>query len=253
MHWELWDTESGNLVEDFDTEAEALQGVRELLAVNRADYIDFLVLGAMYDEGESRHEELPPVLAGTELQSRLAELAQDAVAETSRKVHERIRKWLAEENWGVRRVDDPQATFNIMATLPEGPDVNIFQYKDHADRITISQHWELDKQFRFEVANLPVSVQKDIVYGIFRDVSIMGIEFFGFDVPPTDMRFRAYVYFDGLTKDILVQRVLLTIRALHLAIRTFIRAFEENNQSAETAARLLDLIPPAGGSLTLAS
>jgi hypothetical protein len=36
--------------------------------VNRPDYIHDLALSAMYDEGESRDEELPPVLRGAELQ-----------------------------------------------------------------------------------------------------------------------------------------------------------------------------------------
>ena len=120
MHWEIWDVESKNLVEDFDTEAEALQAVREILAVNRPDYIDALAVGAMYDEGEPRHEELPPILRGSGLKSRLAEIAQDEVANASRSVHDRIRMWLTEERWHIRDVDDPQASFNVMATLRTG-------------------------------------------------------------------------------------------------------------------------------------
>jgi hypothetical protein len=34
--YELWDTESRNLLDDFDTEAEALHAVRELVALNGA-------------------------------------------------------------------------------------------------------------------------------------------------------------------------------------------------------------------------
>jgi hypothetical protein len=200
-------------------------------------YDDLRALGAEIESSATEDAELPPPM----------------VDEATRAVHERIREWLAEEGWDVRDVGDPQATFNVMATLPDGPNVNVFHYKDHADRITVSQHWKLDEQFRSEVSELSVNVQKEVVYSIFRDVSIMGVEFFGFDVPSTDMTFRAYVYFDGLTKDALVQRVYLTIRALHLAIRTFIRVLEENNQSVEMASKLLHLVRPTDGPLTVAS
>jgi hypothetical protein len=253
MYWELWDVGSKNLVEDFETEDEALRAVREILAANSPDLLDALVLVAMYDDGEPREVELPPALKGAELQARLAELAQEAVADASRAVHERIRTWLAEEGWDVRKVDDPQSSFNVMATLQSGPNVNVFQYKDHVDQITLSQHWLYDNGFRSAISQLPENNLKDIVWNIYRDVSIMGVEFYGFDTPSTEMTLRTYIYFDGLTKDALIQRILLTIRALHLAIRTFIRAFEENDQSVDEASKLLHLVSPTGGSLTVAS
>ena len=253
MHWELWDRESANLVEEFDSEEEALQGVREILAVNGPDLLDSLALGAMYDEGEPRNDELPPVLAGAELQARLAEITQAERADASRAMHERIRKWMAEEGWDVRDVDDPQASFNVMATLQSGPNVNIFQYKHHVDRITFSQHWLFDAEFQSAISRLPEPVVRAAVWNIYRDVSMMGVEFSGLDTPTTEMTMRAYVFFDGLTKDTFVQRALLTIRALSLAIRTFFRALEEHDHSSEAAARLLRVVPQTAGPLTVAS
>src|SRR4051812_11262732 len=101
MHWELWDRLSANLIEEFGSEEEALQGVREMLAVNRPDLIDELSVGATYDEGEPHDVELPPSLYGENLKARLAELALDSAAEASRKAHGQIRKWMAEEHWSV--------------------------------------------------------------------------------------------------------------------------------------------------------
>jgi len=34
MHYELWDTESGNLLDDFDTQGDALGSVRSLMLLN---------------------------------------------------------------------------------------------------------------------------------------------------------------------------------------------------------------------------
>ena len=44
MHFELWDLQSRNLLADFDTEADALAGVRDLLAINAPDMADELIL-----------------------------------------------------------------------------------------------------------------------------------------------------------------------------------------------------------------
>jgi hypothetical protein len=199
-------------------------------------YEDLRALGFKMEADTTEDAEPPPV-----------------VDESTRVVHQRIRKWLAEEDWHVRDVDDPQAIFNVMATLPNGPNVNIFQYKHHVDRITLSHHWLFDDEFRSAICQLPEGSLRDVVWTIYRDVTTMGAEFIGLDTPSTEMTIRAYVYFDGLTKDSFIQRTLLTIRALALAIRTFFRALEEHGRSSEVTAQLLRFVPPTDGPLTVAS
>jgi hypothetical protein len=44
MHYELWDTVSRNLLDDFGTEAEALEGIGALLAINEPPMAEGLVL-----------------------------------------------------------------------------------------------------------------------------------------------------------------------------------------------------------------
>jgi hypothetical protein len=51
--YELWDTETRNLVETFESEADALEAVRELVALNRAVYPGALALVFENDEGRS--------------------------------------------------------------------------------------------------------------------------------------------------------------------------------------------------------
>src|SRR4051794_33276443 len=104
MHWEIWDRQSANLIEEFDSEEEALRAVREMLAVNGPDLVDELSVGAGYDEGEPHDVALPPALRDETLKARLAEMAQDEVTETTHKVHKRIREWLVEEEWAFDEV-----------------------------------------------------------------------------------------------------------------------------------------------------
>ena len=66
MHWELWDTESGNLVGTRDTEAEGLALVRELVGKGwPAD-----VLSLMVEDESQAVESLPPAISGAALLRR---------------------------------------------------------------------------------------------------------------------------------------------------------------------------------------
>jgi len=203
--------------------------LREIVVPIRTDFADYA----------SRMGDAVGTLARVEDRSELDvyDDLSNSPAETACKVHQKIRKWLAEERWGVREVDDPKSVFNVMATLPSGPDVNIFHYKNHIDCITLSQHLHYPDELQAAFDQLlPGDLLRDLVWSIYRDVSMMGIEFSGFDTPSTEMTLRAYVYFDGLTKDAFIQRVLLTVRAVALTIRTFSRALE-----AQSSAEKLDL------------
>jgi hypothetical protein len=49
--YELWDTKSGNLLDDFDTEAEALEAVRGLIALNGPMCTEFMALTRAHRDG----------------------------------------------------------------------------------------------------------------------------------------------------------------------------------------------------------
>jgi len=71
MHYELWALNTGNLIRDYDTEAEALVTVRDLLADGWSP--DDLGLHLEFDEGEDGDEaQLPPPLVGAALAARAA-------------------------------------------------------------------------------------------------------------------------------------------------------------------------------------
>ena len=54
MFYVLWDVQSGNMISDFDSEAEALAAVRELLSANQPAYAAALALGRTGDDGETQ-------------------------------------------------------------------------------------------------------------------------------------------------------------------------------------------------------
>jgi hypothetical protein len=253
MHWELWDKERNAIVGTFVSEIEALRGIRKMLAERSPDYVDSLVLGAMYDEGAPRHTELPPVLEGAALRFRLAESGQSGSGDSAaRAVHERIRLWLAEEDWYVEDVPDPPSSLNLMVTLQGGKVVNIFQRKDHVDHITVVQHWVFEDTLRSALAGLSTDVQHEILEGLYRDVMLAGVDLGGLSIPPHEMRYAAFVYFDGLTKDALVQRILLILRALALSIQTIARGIGQPPAAVSRGLRQIhrseDILVGGGGS-----
>ena len=79
MHWELWDTESGNLVGDYPTEAAALTIVRDALRRHGPAIAVTLDLGAQYDDESVTDDDLPPVLSGGDLIARAEYDAADSL------------------------------------------------------------------------------------------------------------------------------------------------------------------------------
>jgi len=71
FHWELWDTETGNLVGDYDSEDEALAVVRDALRRLGPAAIAPLALGAEHDDEGGVDDDLPPVVQGQDLVARL--------------------------------------------------------------------------------------------------------------------------------------------------------------------------------------
>ena len=71
MTYELWHTGSGNFLEDFESEEEALAAIRDYLRANGPDMVDDLALGAVPSTGLTGSAETPPFLRGAELLARI--------------------------------------------------------------------------------------------------------------------------------------------------------------------------------------
>jgi hypothetical protein len=65
MSFELWDTDTGNLIEAFDDEVSALIAARELIGLNADVYPTMLTLLAVDERGE-----LSTVASGDDLGAR---------------------------------------------------------------------------------------------------------------------------------------------------------------------------------------
>lgn len=91
--YELWDVESGNRLERFDSESAALRAARELLELNGDDLVEVLMLGA-FRRDETGVVERLPVLGGDALLARIRSLdpVLQSVAPTAVKQARRPRE-----------------------------------------------------------------------------------------------------------------------------------------------------------------
>jgi uncharacterized protein (DUF433 family) len=103
MHWELWALNTGNLIRNYDTEAEALATARAFLADGWS--VNDLGLHLDFDEGgEGDDDQLPPALYGASLRERLTEVPIPGIERTpgvcggSARIRKfRIPVWLLEQ------------------------------------------------------------------------------------------------------------------------------------------------------------
>jgi hypothetical protein len=188
-------------------------------------YEDLRVLGVKMEPGAAKSPEQTP-----------------DVDDTTRAVHDRIRKWLGEEGCHIQEIPNPTAMLNIVVTLQNGQGLRILQSKDHADRITIAKQLRLGSAFREELLELPVVDRREMLWEIRRDCTILGIDLEGLEFPTESIWHIVCVYFDGLTKDVLFQRILQVLRALALSINALIRGFERAERP-ESAEKLRHLVP----------
>ncbi len=72
MHWELWSVDTANLVGTFDTEAEGLALVRELVGKGWP----VAALSLMVEDETVPIDALPPAVTGAELARRAETLAK---------------------------------------------------------------------------------------------------------------------------------------------------------------------------------
>jgi hypothetical protein len=168
------------------------------------------------------------------------------------KVREQIRKWLAEEGLLMEYFRDADSRFNLRVFLSGEQTVNIVQPISKADSVIIATHILLQDEMGVGFAKLPPQRQRDVILDLLRDLSLLGVEFRGIGNPLTAIHFFVPIFFDGLTKDILVHRMQLVSRALILSAGIFLHALEELDESdrpLEATARLLRFVDPTADGL----
>lgn len=255
MHWELWDTGSGNLIESFSSEEDGLMGIRELLAINEPSFIDDLALGAVWDECESAANPLPPTLEGEALVARLRAPADGAVHPEAAppadgspllQTPDQIGVWASILGYHVDRMDDPNAVFNLAVREPEGLAVHVAQMRGREDLILIAGSVAFDDANSARLQRLAPDRRAAFLWELRLELLKMGVQFYGIELPIHRVGISAPIYEDGLTRDAFVERLFRVKRALLFILWAYERTME--SQSLDASAQPVEAPPSLSGS-----
>ena len=148
------------------------------------------------------------------------------VDDATRAVHQRIRRWLAEEGCQIQDIRNPNSLFYIAVRLQGGQGIRMLQSVTDLDRIVIAQQVLLSADSQVALAQIPPTDLNDLVWGLRRDATMAGVDLEGLESPLQALWHLASVYFDGLTKDTLFQRIMLVVRAAALSAHTLARGLD---------------------------
>lgn len=137
---------------------------------------------------------------------------------TPKKAQNLIRKWLLEGGYKIQLINDPHAHFNILAEDKDGKKVNIAQSKGKDDVIGINTAALLLDSQKEELNNMDENERSKILWQIRLSLINKNVGFSPIGLPLDFIKVSQVIYYDGLTKDNFMQRLLLVYRALLLVM-----------------------------------
>jgi hypothetical protein len=228
-----------------DPEGSEAVHLTAIVDLEEPDEVTDLVLDRMMEL--LIEDNLPIYVIPVRTPERRAAMREAASREISRAmppaddVHEKIRRWLAEEGINTEDRPEPASTFNLKVTVRTGVVMNVCQ-PAHAPTSVGILSSPFPEQFYSEFRGLPVSTQRSILREVRRDLLMMGMEFSGLDVPLEKVLYSTVIYLDGLMKDAFMQRLNLVHRSVVLSAQTFTHGFERAGHAVEGVSGLLRLV-----------
>lgn len=133
-------------------------------------------------------------------------ITQDAVA-----VRDKIKTWLVQEGLFKAELEDESLNFQIAAEYPAGSGryLSVIQPKEHEDMIVIISRIMLAESHQKAFAALPIPEKERLKWQMRFDLLFQDSSF---EIQPAgadmrSIRFNREIYYDGLTKDRLMQAI----------------------------------------------
>ena len=145
---------------------------------------------------------------------------------TRDQVQERIQGWLVEENYAVKVQEDPKAYFVIAAQHPAGIGLAVGQEIGKKDRLLIQGGLNFDEDTRSRLRNLPEKDRENLLWDIRFSLINIGVQFVIVNGKlPTAIQISKLLYYDGLSKDRLMELTQKVTDATLLVLWKFQRKF----------------------------
>lgn len=231
MHWQLWDTDSGNLMACYQTEHEARHGVRDVLAANTPDLFDALALGAMPDDREAGDVPLSPILEGDKLRDWLSREAETIPSSLGEPPAACVARWLGDLGLNPEAVIDGQTASNHRVVIGSRYSLHVLRVRAHDDHSLLVSRLDIGA-YADRFAALSERSRFLLVQGLRAELLRSAVEFAGIDDRLDHVELSVRLYDDGLTKDALYRRVTQVMDAVLLVVVLVQSAFDAPAEAA---------------------
>jgi hypothetical protein len=143
------------------------------------------------------------------------------------KVKSNIQKWLLEDGYKIESQPNQDTLFRFVATDRTGIKTIIVQPKLMLDQIVIGAGIQFDNAQQSALQTLENKNRLDFLWDLRFGLLNLDVGFNGVAMPLKGIEITKTIYYDGLTKDALLQRVSNIKRAVIFTMWTFDRKFGE--------------------------
>lgn len=153
------------------------------------------------------------------------------------KVKSNIQKWLLEDGYKIESQPDQNMLFRFIVTDKSGIKTIIAQPMLILDQVVIGAGINVDNTQQSLLQTLENKERLDFLWDLRFGLLDLDVGFQGISLPLKGIEISKTIYYDGLTKDALLQKVSNVRRAVIFAMWTFDRKFGEAKPKSDLMVR----------------
>lgn len=153
------------------------------------------------------------------------------------KVKNNIQKWLLEDGYQIELQPDKNSLFRFIATDMIGIKTLIFQPNLMTDQILVAAGINFDDNQQNLFQTLENKDRVDFLWDLRFGLLNLDVGFNGITVPLKGIEISKPIYYDGLTKDALLQKLTTVKRGVLFTMWTFDRKFGEAKPKSDLMVR----------------
>ncbi len=117
----------------------------------------------------------------------------------------RIQDWLREDGWGVMESPSDNLSWRLSAE-EAGRQVGVYMRPDRVDEVILEAVVEIGDMYQAELNSMSEQDRMDVLLDLAMELTGREFEMGGFQNPVERVSIRKSVYYDGISKDLFMQR-----------------------------------------------
>jgi hypothetical protein len=146
------------------------------------------------------------------------------LADPSLEVREKVSNWLRSDGWMVQETPSPDLAWMLVARK-DGPPLLVGQSSESLDCVLLRYQIDFSQDHRNRLSALSKADRTQFVWDLVTQINHTGVEFVLDDPVPKSVLLTVVIYYDGLTKDRFMQRLIRLNSATRAIFMVLSRAF----------------------------